>query len=99
MVISVRGNILFGVANFAPLVHFHFSLESVAIASHDAHVLVNDLGRVLCFSSYVDKLELIHAIRIVGFNSAHTFAPLVDALGKCDDFLFVFPKEDKREWN
>ena len=47
----------------------------------------------------MDQLKLIHAIGIISFNGAHTFATLVDALGKCDDFLFVFPKEDKRKWN
>ncbi len=47
----------------------------------------------------MDELKLIHAIGVVGFNGAHTFAPLVDALGKGDDFLFIFPEKDERKWN
>ena len=76
-----------------PLVHLHFSLQSVAILGDNAELLVTQIFRVVGFSTDVHQAVVVILIWLVVVHGDARLSRPLDELSERDSLLLVLPEE------
>ena len=80
------------VAFLFPLVHFDFSLQSIAVWNFDSEIFVFNFFWVYCCASHVCQFKIVCVVWVFAVKSFDCFLSLCEQLHECHKLCLIFPE-------